>query len=67
MKIENIQEILKKEMSRKEFFQHVGVFLVGIIGITGLISHFSKSFNYQPKQGSRSAQSSGYGARPYGR
>jgi hypothetical protein len=66
MKIENIQEILKKEMSRKEFFQHVGIFILGIVGITSFLAHFSKSFNYQPKQVS-SAQSKGYGARTYGR
>jgi hypothetical protein len=67
MKIENIQEILKKEMSRKEFFQHAGIFILGIIGITSFLTHFSKSFSYQPSQVSSAAQSKGYGVRTYGR
>lgn len=67
MKIENIQEILKKEMSRKEFFQHTGMFILGVVGVTSFLAHFSKSLNLQPKQMSSSARSSGYGARTYGK
>lgn len=52
-------------MSRKEFFQHVGVFILGIIGVSGLIAHFSKSLNL-PKPTSSSARG-GYGSQPYGR
>lgn len=66
MKIEDLQQVLTKEMSRKEFFQHVGIFLIGAVGITALLSNFSKTFHYQPKQSSSPLQTSGYGTRPYG-
>lgn len=64
--LENLQQALSKEVSRKEFFQHAGVFILGIIGVTGFISHFSKNLNLQPKQSANPIQSNGYGARPYG-
>lgn len=67
MNFEKIQDILAKEMSRKEFFQHMGIFVLGAIGITGLMAHFSRSFNYQPKQTtSHPARTNGYGGRSYG-
>jgi len=66
--LENFQAILQKEMSRKEFLQHIAVFIVGAIGITGLMNHFFKLSNYQPGSKPKSAlQSNGYGARTYGR
>lgn len=65
--LEQIQQVLGKEVSRKEFFQHMGVFLLGVIGISGLLAHFSKNLTPLAQQKSSSAQSNGYGARPYGR
>ncbi len=66
IKLENFQEILGKEMSRKEFFQHSGIFILGVVGVTSFLSHFSKSLNFQPRQNTGSMQNNGYGARPYG-
>ena len=64
---EKIQQVLGKEVSRKEFFQHMGVFMLGVVGISGLLAHFSKSLNPLTQQNSSAAQTNGYGARPYGR
>ncbi len=65
IKLENFQEILSKEMTRKEFFQHVGIFILGIIGVTSFLAHFSKSLSLQSKQASNPIRG-GYGSRAYG-
>lgn len=54
---EQIDELLSKEMSRKEFLQHVGSGLLILFGISGLINAL------QPKKTGRSM---GYGSSAYG-
>ncbi len=66
-KLEQFQQILTKEMDRKEFLQHVGIFIVGAIGITAFSNHFFKLSSYQPGKPAQLAQSKDYGARSYGR
>ena len=56
---EQIDELFGKEMSRKEFLQHVGSGLLIIFGISGLL----KALTQQPKAQSRST---GYGVSAYG-
>lgn len=64
-KLEQFQSVLAKEMSRKEFLQHVGVFVVGAVGITAFVNQFLKM---SPTTGNaNSQQMNGYGVRPYGR
>ena len=61
-----IQELLSKEMNRKEFLQVMGAAILGIIGISGFLSilnKFAKTQTKQPKQN----VTSGYGSSAYGR
>lgn len=67
MSLAKVSHLLEKEVSRKEFFQHVGVITLGVIGVTGLMSNLSKTLDYQPKKSRALSASNGYGARPYGR
>ncbi len=65
---EKIQQVLVKQMSRKEFLKHIGLFMVGVAGISAAISQFAQLSSYQPSQKKTAAlQSRGYGAQPYGR
>lgn len=66
-KLDQFQQILTKEMNRKEFLQHIGVFIVGAIGITAFTNQFLKLGNHQPAKQVGSSQPNGYGARSYGR
>lgn len=58
------QELLQQEMSRKEFLQHVGIGLLGVVGITAFVSNLERLLS--PKKGGSESQS-GYGFSPYGR
>lgn len=37
-----LQSLLNKPLSRKEFLQHIGVLLLGVIGINQTIQHLLK-------------------------
>lgn len=55
-----INALLNKEMTRKEFVQHIGAALLILIGISGLV-------NALLKQGGGTRRSTiGYGASAYG-
>jgi hypothetical protein len=56
----NIQELLHKEMSRKEFLRLIGVSLLAVGGISSLL----KSFEHV---GKTSQKTKGYGVSAYGR
>lgn len=60
----NINDLLQKEVSRKEFLKYIGVAILGVIGITQLLNNLQKSL--APKQ-IEHKQPTGYGASPYGR
>jgi len=64
IQLPNAQELLQKEMNRKEFLQHVGIGVLGVVGVTALISNLEKFFN--PKKENSESQS-GYGYSPYGK
>lgn len=65
--LNQFQDILTKEMSRKEFLQHIGIFLVGAVGIAAVVGHFSKLSTYNPNTSKQISSNSGYGSREYGR
>lgn len=54
-----MQELFSKEMTRKEFLQHIGAALLIMLGISGLI----KALLGQQKQPSSTV---GYGVSAYG-
>lgn len=53
-----LEQLLSKQVDRKEFLTHVGAAGLGIIGVTGLLKALNDS---QSKP-----HSSGYGSSPYG-
>lgn len=65
MNIPKLNQLLEKEVSRKEFLQHMGVITVGILGITALQTRFNQSIDQQVKKVS-SKSSNSYGTRTYG-
>jgi hypothetical protein len=67
IKSKKIQLVLAKQMTRKEFLQHLGLFFVGIAGISTAINQFAQLSNYQPGKKVASLQRNGYGSQPYGR
>lgn len=56
--IEILDELLEKEMDRKEFLRHAGAAALALVGIAGLL----KSFNDMTHK----SVSSGYGSGAYG-
>ena len=64
IQLPNAHELLQKKMNRKEFLQHVGIGVLGVIGVTAFVSNLEKFFN--PKKANSESQS-GYGYSPYGR
>lgn len=58
---DQLQTLLEKEMSRKEFLQHVGAALLVLFGVSGLIS----SLTGRPTQ-TQQTQDMGYGSSVYG-
>jgi hypothetical protein len=58
---DQLQTLLNKEMSRKEFLQHVGAALLMLFGISGLIN----SLTHKTTQTNR-VQNIGYGSSAYG-
>jgi len=60
MKIAIFDELLSKEMTRKEFLLHIGLLLFVLTGISGLLKTLS-----DPYLTSKKAQK-GFGSGPYG-
>ncbi len=62
MKTQIFEQLLSKEMSRKEFLLHVGFLLLAITGISGLLRTISN-----PNLVNNHKQASvGFGSGPYG-
>jgi hypothetical protein len=57
----NINELLQRKMSRKEFLATVGLGLVSIFGFSNLINLLDAGKNTSAKK-----QNNGYGSSPYG-
>lgn len=58
----NIQELFQREVSRKEFVRLLGLAILGVVGVTGMLSNLDKSLNAK-----RSNKAAGYGNSSYGR
>lgn len=56
----NIQELLKRELTRKEFLQVTGLMLLSIVGISGILKNMNNSLSPQAKK------SDDYGESSYG-
>lgn len=65
MQGKKFKELLNRELSRKEFLQMVGVFILGVVGLPQLLSLLHKSTGVKQQQ-SKQIESSGYGSRAYG-
>jgi len=59
-----IDELLQKEMDRKDFLKHVGVAMVAMTGVSALV----RSLTQHPLAGQQNqvSQMQGYGSMPYG-
>ena len=57
---DNLQKLLNKEVSRKEFLQHVGFAVLALIGASGVIKYLLQDSNRFAKQ------TSGFGSGVYG-
>ena len=58
--IENIQQLLDKEVSRKEFLMHAGAALVAVVGVSSIAKNLLSSGSRRGAVGS-----TGYGASTY--
>ena len=67
LKNKTIQELLNKEMSRKQFLQVAGAAVLGIIGFTNFINNLDKIAKTQTVQKPIKEVVSGYGSSAYGR
>ena len=63
-----INEILDKEVDRKEFLKHIGIAIVAVAGVPTLVSHLNTLQN-RGSSGAAGSQGGarGYGASAYGR
>jgi hypothetical protein len=60
----NLQSLLKKDMTRKEFLQAIGAAIVGVIGLTAFLKNIDKFAQHQTND---KVAKTGYGSSPYGR
>lgn len=58
-----IQDLTRKEMSRKQFLQLVGAAILSVIGFTAFLKNLDKFATTQTRQVKTKA---GYGSSPYG-
>jgi hypothetical protein len=66
---QKVQEILSRELSRKEFLRAGGVLALGVLGLPALLDTLQKAFSSgnQKKLPPQRDLGSGYGDRPYGK
>ena len=60
---DKMNQLLEQEMDRKDFLKNVGIAIVGLVGISSVLSAFGQ---FGQKQ-STDKQSRGYGNTAYGR
>ncbi|HMS31123.1 MAG TPA: hypothetical protein PJ984_01875 [Candidatus Saccharibacteria bacterium] len=62
------QDLLQKEMDRKQFLKVLGAGILGMIGITAFLNNLEKISRVEvaPKQVDSSSTGKGYGSSPYG-
>jgi hypothetical protein len=59
----HVNQLLQKEMDRKDFLRHIGVAAAIVIGIPALLKALSQ---LQSGSATKSVSSFGYGSSPYG-
>jgi len=67
IKNKTIQDLLNKEMNRKQFLQVAGAAILGIIGFTNFINNLDKIAKTQTVKKPSKEVVSGYGSSVYGR
>ena len=63
---QQLDSMMKREVSRSEFLQIIGVALFGLIGVTGFLKNLHESIP-APTTGKNHPASGGYGRSVYGR
>lgn len=68
MKNKTIQNLLQREMTRKDFLKLTGATLVGVVGISNVLKNLDKFATPEKVSVARSEKTStGYGSSAYGR
>lgn len=68
MKSKTVENLLKKEMTRKDFLKLTGATLVGIVGISNVLKNLDKFATPEKTPTAEKAKASrGYGSSAYGR
>lgn len=57
----NIQELLKRKLTRKEFIQVIGLMLLSILGISSLLRNIDRSLGAKTKDDPTKYSSNQYG------
>lgn len=65
VQIDQLQELLEKDMSRGEFLRYVGIAILSVIGVANMANNINKAIVVHKNSGSK--QSAGYGMSAYGR
>jgi len=61
---QNINKLMEQEINRKEFLRYIGIAVLGLIGVTTMMSNLNKALS--GKSTKTRAVSSGYGGSAYG-
>jgi hypothetical protein len=67
IKNKTLQDLLYKDMTRKQFLQVVGAAILGIIGFTNFLNNLDKFAKTQTAHKPSKEIVSGYGSSAYGR
>ena len=66
MNFQKINDLMGQEVSRKDFLRYVGAGILGVIGVSKIVSSLNQNFGSQPQQ-LKKAATKGYGFSAYGR
>lgn len=68
MKSKTVENLLKREMTRKDFLKLTGATLIGIVGISNILNNLDKFTGPEKKPEVKDQKAvSGYGNSAYGR
>lgn len=54
----NLQQLLQRQLTRKEFVQVAGLMLLSVIGVSGMLRNMNNSLAPKPKQSDEYGESS---------
>lgn len=49
MKTVDVQAIMEKEVTRKQFLTHIGLALLAVVGVPSFLKNLNSAFTLQPK------------------